>query len=80
MFRGSAAARNRARREDAETALPERDPADAYQVKLRLFSTGGAVPSVRFASVALSGAAPARATLEPGDPANWGTLVDLPIG
>ena len=53
-------------------------PADAYQVKLRLFSTGGAVPAVRFASVALSGAAPIRATLQPGDPANWNTLVDLP--
>ncbi|HXH87005.1 MAG TPA: C39 family peptidase [Gaiellaceae bacterium] len=53
-------------------------PADAYRVKLRLFSTNGAIPAVRFASVALSGAAPVRATLQPGDAANWNTLVDLP--
>ncbi|MEJ7569600.1 MAG: peptidase C39 family protein [Gaiellaceae bacterium] len=53
-------------------------PADAYQLRIRLFSTAGAIPSVRFASLALSGAAPTRPTLQAGDPANWGTLVDLP--
>jgi len=53
-------------------------PADAYQVKLRLFSTAGAIPTVRFASVALSGGAPERPTLKAGDPTAWNRLVDVP--
>ncbi len=53
-------------------------PADAYRLKLRLFSTDGAIPEVLFASVALSGAAPTRPALQSGDPASRNTLVDLP--
>lgn len=53
-------------------------PADAYRLKVRLFGTGGAAPILRFVAVALSGAPPTRAALVPGDPARWGTLVDLP--
>ncbi|TLN09815.1 peptidase C39 family protein, partial [bacterium] len=53
--------------------------ADALQVKLRLFSADGvALPAISALSVAYSSGAPKKATLQPGDPALWNTLVDVP--
>jgi hypothetical protein len=53
--------------------------ADAFQVKLRLFSTTGSpAPSVRLASVAYSTTPTKKVTLAPGDPANWPRLLAVP--
>ena len=54
-------------------------PADAFQLKFRLFSADGrAGPRIRNASVATSGHAARPPSLLPGDPARWGILLDAP--
>lgn len=53
-------------------------PADAYQLKVRLFSANGAVPSVRNLSLAYSTAAQAPATISTGSPANWKGALNVP--
>jgi hypothetical protein len=53
-------------------------PANAYQLKLRLFSENGAIPSVRNASLAYSTTAQAPAALVPGNPALWNRLLAVP--
>ena len=50
-----------------------------FQLKIRLFSaTGGAIASVRNASVAYSVTAPTSATASAGNPSNWNTLLNVP--
>jgi len=49
-----------------------------FQIKLLLFSTNGAVPSVQNASVAYSTSAPKSASVAPGNSGNWGTLLNVP--
>jgi len=50
-----------------------------FQVKLLLFSTNGAIPSVQNASVAYSTEAPKNAAdTSGGNPANWNTLINVP--
>ncbi len=60
--------------------LSDKDaPADALQLKFRLFSADGrAAPCVRNASVSGSPAAAQPASLPPGDPARWHILLDAP--
>jgi hypothetical protein len=54
-------------------------PANAFQIKLRLFSAdGAAVPSVRNVSVAYSTQAVKKPSLSSGNPAHWGTLLAVP--
>jgi hypothetical protein len=54
-------------------------PADAFQLKFRLFSADGrATPRIRNASVATSGHAARPTSLLPGDPASWDILLDAP--
>lgn len=52
--------------------------ADALQLKVRLFSEGGAVPSVQRLSLAYNSAAPKKTSASAGDPANWNTLLAVP--
>src|SRR5687768_8743340 len=49
-----------------------------FQVKLRLFSANGSIPSVKNASVAYSTAAPKSASASTGTPALWNTLINVP--
>jgi hypothetical protein len=49
-----------------------------FQLKLRLFSTNGAMPTVRNASVAYSTSAPKTASVSSGNPALWNRLIDVP--
>lgn len=53
-------------------------PADAYRLELRLFSSNGAVPSVRNASVAISTSAVKSPALQPGNPALWNDVISIP--
>jgi hypothetical protein len=53
--------------------------ADAYQVKLRLFSVDGTgIPSVRNVSLAYSTSAVKKPALSTGNPAFWNTLLAVP--
>ncbi len=59
--------------------LDKKLTADAYQVKVRLFSeTGGPVPSVQNAFVALSTPLGKIRSPEPGDPARWDRVLAVP--
>ncbi|MGE5221037.1 MAG: C39 family peptidase, partial [Omnitrophica WOR_2 bacterium] len=52
---------------------------DGFQLKLRLFSAGGAaVPTVRNASVAYSTSPVKDPAILEGNPANWNTLLNVP--
>ncbi|HET7076226.1 MAG TPA: peptidase C39 family protein [Chloroflexia bacterium] len=51
---------------------------NAYQLKFRLFSAGSGVPSVRNGAVTVSTTPAAPTSLPAGNPALWGTLLDLP--
>lgn len=55
-------------------------PANALQVKVRLFRAEGvsATPMVRSISLAYSGSAPKKVTSSAGDPALWNTLINVP--
>jgi hypothetical protein len=54
-------------------------PADAFQLKARLFSTGSATPTIHNLSLAYSTAAPKKVDeVSAGNPALWNTLVDVP--
>lgn len=53
--------------------------ADAYQVKLRLFTANrSALPSITNVSVALSTKPAVPRTLQPGNPASWGKKLGVP--
>lgn len=53
--------------------------ADAFQIKLRLFSVdGAAIPSVKNLSLAYSTTAVKKPALSSGNPANWNTLLAVP--
>jgi hypothetical protein len=58
--------------------LDKHAPGTAFQLKLRLFSAGTALPSVRNASVAYSTTAVKPNTLAPGDPSRWGNQLAVP--
>ena len=58
--------------------LAKKTFANAFQLKLRLFSTGGAIPSLRNASVAYSTTASKPSTLVSGNPALWNHSLDVP--
>jgi len=49
-----------------------------FQVKLRLFSANGSIPSVKNASVAYSTEAPKKASVSTGDSSLWNTSIDVP--
>ena len=53
-------------------------PADAYQLKFRLFSENTATPTVRNVSLAYSTTAVAPTSLEPGSATNWGLTLAVP--
>jgi hypothetical protein len=54
-------------------------PANAFQIKLRLFSAdGAAIPSVRNLSVAYSTSVSKKPVLSAGDPVRWNTLLPVP--
>jgi hypothetical protein len=54
-------------------------PANAFQLKLRLFSAdGNSIPSVRNASLAISTTAVKPSSLAPGNPALWNRKLDVP--
>ena len=56
----------------------KKDPASAYQVKVRLFSANGAVPSLRNAAVAVSTTPDKPGAPVAGDPALWGHTLAVP--
>ena len=57
----------------------KKEPASAYQVKVRLFSADGiAVPSLANAAVAVSTSPDKVGALAPGDPARWGATLAVP--
>ncbi len=53
-------------------------PADSYQIKLRLFTTNAASPTVRYLSVATSTAAPGTAAHAPSSGMAAGVLLNVP--
>jgi hypothetical protein len=64
---------------DTFVASNKKVPTDAFQLKLRLFSTDGtAVPTVRNASAAYSTASPKSGSVSAGNPALWNTLLSVP--
>jgi hypothetical protein len=56
----------------------KKETADAFQLKLRLFSANGATPGVRNMSVAFSTTAVKPDTLAPGNPALWNRVLAVP--
>ena len=56
----------------------KKETADAFQLKLRLFSANRAIPSVRNMSVAFSTTAVKPDTLTPGNPALWNKSLAVP--
>lgn len=64
---------------DTFVSSNKKETTNKFQLKLRLFSANGTVtPSVRNASVAYSTSAPKAATASAGNPAKWGTLINVP--
>ena len=64
---------------DTFVSSNKKETTNKYQLKLRLFSANGtAIPSVQNASVAYSTSAPKSATASAGNPAKWGTLLNVP--
>ncbi len=58
--------------------LAKKTIANAFQLKLRLFSTNGAIPSVRNVSLAYSTTIKKSSTLPAGDPRLWNKLLNVP--
>jgi len=57
----------------------KKEIANAFQLKVRLFSTDGtAVPTIRNMSVAFSTTAVQPASFTPGDPSKWNRKLDVP--
>jgi hypothetical protein len=63
---------------DTFVSSAKRATTNKFQLKLRLFSANGAIPSVKNASVAYSTAAPKKASVSPGNPTLWNTLLNVP--
>jgi hypothetical protein len=64
---------------DTFVSSNKQETPNGFQLKLRLFSTDGLVtPVVQNASVAYSTEIPKSATVAPGNPANWNTLIPVP--
>lgn len=63
----------------AVDVLALKSPAQAFQLRLHLYSVSpAALPEVRLLTVACSPAYAPPATLEPGDPALWNTVLNVP--
>jgi hypothetical protein len=58
--------------------LAKKTTPNAFQLKLRLFSTAGAIPSVRNVSLAYSTTIKKSSTLPAGDPRLWNKLLNVP--
>lgn len=56
----------------------KKSAASAFQLKVRLFSTGAAAPSLVNASVAISTTPSKPSTLAAGNPSLWGRTLDVP--
>lgn len=57
----------------------KKSAASAFQLKVRLFSADGwPVPTVRYMSAAYSTSVPKKITPSAGDPATWGSYVNVP--
>jgi hypothetical protein len=56
----------------------KKESANAFQIKVRLFSANSAIPSVRNLSVAFSTTAAKATTLTPGNPAFWNRSLAVP--
>ena len=52
---------------------------NAYQLKMRLFSVGGAAPSVTGVAVALATTPVKPTSLQPGNPSLWNTKLNVPV-
>lgn len=64
---------------DTFVSTNKKDTADAFQLKIRLFSVDGTTtPTVRNASLAYSTSAPKSASVSAGNPALWNRLLDVP--
>jgi len=63
---------------DTFVSSAKRATTNKFQLKLRLFSANGAIPSVKNASVAYSTAAPKKASASTGDFNYWNTLINVP--
>ena len=64
---------------DTFVSSSKKFPTNTFQIKLRLFSAdGSAVATVRNASVAYSTSPPKSGTVSAGNPALWGTLLNVP--
>jgi hypothetical protein len=64
---------------DTFVSTNQKETTNTFQLKLLLFSKDKvAIPSVRNASVAFSTEAPKSASVSAGNPAFWGTLLDVP--
>ena len=64
---------------DTFVSSNNKETTNKFQLKLRLFSVNGsATPSVQNASVAYSTEVPKSASVSAGNPALWGTLLNVP--
>ena len=63
---------------DTFVSSNKKETTNKFQVKLRLFSANGSIPSVKNASLAYSTSAPKNASVSAGNAAKWGTLLNVP--
>ncbi|HLO33860.1 MAG TPA: peptidase C39 family protein [Anaerolineales bacterium] len=63
---------------DTFVSSNKKETTNKFQLKFRLFSTNGATPGVRNASVAYSTSAPKTAAVSAGNPALWNKLITVP--
>jgi hypothetical protein len=64
---------------DTFVSTAKKAPTNKFQIKILLFSTKNAVPSVQNASVAYSTSAPKKvSTVSLGNSTNWGKLLEVP--
>ena len=61
-----------------DTLVLKNRPAQAFQLKLLLFSAGAAAPTMRNIAVAFSTRAAKPGTLDPGDSARWNRVLAVP--
>jgi hypothetical protein len=63
---------------DTLVLVNKKESADAFQLKVRLFSTNGAIPSIRNMAVTFSTTASKPDTLPAGNQALWGKTLNVP--
>jgi hypothetical protein len=64
---------------DTFVSTNKKETTNAFQLKIRLFSAKGAIPSVRNASVAYSTSAPKSASVLGGDSKYWNQSLNVPL-